>query len=565
MNLQRSIAGRSVRAANRAAVYLGAALAIVLQAASIGTAADVISTWDGTTNNWTSNHWANVPGVAFVPNNGNGGFTYDAKVSAGTVTLNQNIVINGLTLSGGGAITGSNNLNVLSGINWSGGKFSGNGQTTIAGGTIGSGTLDARTLRFTSNVTWGGGEILRSSPSAAHGTIVVENGATFKVEGSGDRNLAANLQVNSGGKFINAVSSAPSGIYLAHIVFDGPGGTLTNNGIVEAAPNTHLSIPGGSGNGSFVVGNNSVMIAMLNNNANEFQFTGNVLLDNGMFDVLVWNGGAVQFPLSASLTGTGAVNVNTLINSRSISPGNPLANNIGVLTVNGKYQQTSQGVLAIDIKGTSPSQVDKLSITGTAQLGGVLKIDTSQLAAVPASGTLFPIMTASSITGEFASVVSSGNNNIYFVTRTVASGGSTTEYAESKDRGNMNGDNLINSIDYDLFAYGLMNRSTSKYYAKCDCSILPEQGGDFNGNGRLDFDDISGFQSQLRGMGMSSAELMDTIETYLAAVPEPRSGVIALIGGLFASTVCRNRRWNERGARSAEQASLPSAADVPTP
>ena len=55
---------------------------------------DVVSTWDGSSNNWTSNHWSS----AAFPNNVDGGPTYDAIISAGSVTLNQDIVIQKLAI-----------------------------------------------------------------------------------------------------------------------------------------------------------------------------------------------------------------------------------------------------------------------------------------------------------------------------------------------------------------------------------------------------------------------------------------------------------------------------------
>src|SRR5687768_4687388 len=55
-------------------------------------AADVTSTWGGGTGNWGSAaNWNNSPAVNHFPNNGNGGFTYDAVVNAGAVTLDQDI------------------------------------------------------------------------------------------------------------------------------------------------------------------------------------------------------------------------------------------------------------------------------------------------------------------------------------------------------------------------------------------------------------------------------------------------------------------------------------------
>ena len=74
--------------------------------ASLGTvalAADVTSTWNGTTGNWSdASRWSSVD----FPNNGNGGFTYDAIINSGTVTLDLNVMIEAFKF-GGGAITGA--------------------------------------------------------------------------------------------------------------------------------------------------------------------------------------------------------------------------------------------------------------------------------------------------------------------------------------------------------------------------------------------------------------------------------------------------------------------------
>src|SRR4051812_13147672 len=64
--------------------------------------ADVSSTWNGASSNWgVAGNWSNVPSVAQFPNNGNGGFTYDATVASGTPSLNVNIAIEALNMSGG--------------------------------------------------------------------------------------------------------------------------------------------------------------------------------------------------------------------------------------------------------------------------------------------------------------------------------------------------------------------------------------------------------------------------------------------------------------------------------
>ena len=62
-------------------------------------AADVIATWNSITGNWSDfTQWSSNP---LFPNNGNGGFTYDAIQNAGVLTVNQAITIEKYTFSGG--------------------------------------------------------------------------------------------------------------------------------------------------------------------------------------------------------------------------------------------------------------------------------------------------------------------------------------------------------------------------------------------------------------------------------------------------------------------------------
>jgi hypothetical protein len=77
---------------------------------------------------------------------------------------------------------------------------------------------------------------------------------------------------------------------------------------------------------------------------------------------------------------------------------------------------------------------------------------------------------------------------------------------------------------------------------RCECSLNPQQGGDFNGNGRVDFDDIQSFQNQLGSLGLTSDGLMLALDRYLSTVPEPSSGLL-LICSVCGVALRRNRRY----------------------
>jgi hypothetical protein len=98
----------------------------------------------------------------------------------------------------------------------------------------------------------------------------------------------------------------------------------------------------------------------------------------------------------------------------------------------------------------------------------------------------------------------------------------------------------IDQTDLDLFVFGLMNKE-SKFYTQCQCSVPPQAGGDFNGNGWLDFDDIPGFRGQLLGSGMSPDALSAAFDRY-NNVPEPSSATLAVICSITSSLVGGRRR-----------------------
>ncbi len=97
-------------------------------------AADQESTWDSTTNNWSDpSHWTTVPTAGLFPNNN--GQTFDAIINGGTVTLDQDIEIDNLTLTGGN-IAGDFKLTLQGPMSvWGDGIQSGDGTTVVASGS----------------------------------------------------------------------------------------------------------------------------------------------------------------------------------------------------------------------------------------------------------------------------------------------------------------------------------------------------------------------------------------------------------------------------------------------
>src|SRR5262245_2384872 len=77
--------------------------------------ADVNSAWNGGSGNWSEG--TNWTPSSNYPNNGNGGFTYNARVGAGTATLTEPIVLEQYTNSGG-TLSGDFPLTVTGLFTW---------------------------------------------------------------------------------------------------------------------------------------------------------------------------------------------------------------------------------------------------------------------------------------------------------------------------------------------------------------------------------------------------------------------------------------------------------------
>ena len=82
------------------------------------------------------------------------------------------------------------------------------------------------------------------------------------------------------------------------------------------------------------------------------------------------------------------------------------------------YTQNPAGALDINIAGTTPGkQFDRLAVTGAASLSGTLNIGLLN-GFVPAVGSVFGILTASSVSGRFATVNGASiNSSEHFVVK----------------------------------------------------------------------------------------------------------------------------------------------------
>src|ERR1700722_3000504 len=91
--------------------------------------ADITSTWDGSTNNWSSaSDWSSES----YPNNGTPpGTVYDVGISSGNVTLDVSPTVQLLNLSGGTLEGNGTSLTIDGLLSWSGGAIGSDGSNQI--------------------------------------------------------------------------------------------------------------------------------------------------------------------------------------------------------------------------------------------------------------------------------------------------------------------------------------------------------------------------------------------------------------------------------------------------
>jgi hypothetical protein len=232
---------------------------LVLATASQAFGADVISTWNGSTGNWSeAARWSS----ANFPNNGNGGLTYDAVINAGTVTLDRDITIEALTLGGLAttltqAATNNFTLTLNDLFTWTGGTLGGPGQINandgidISGGgnkRLGGHLNTGRTLVNSGVANFSGAALLIESSGGANPGSLFQNNGTFNATDGAD--IQHQDFSGSAGRFANAGIFNKSGAGTTTDITT----QFSNSGTVNVNEGTlHLSGGGSSAGGKFDV------------------------------------------------------------------------------------------------------------------------------------------------------------------------------------------------------------------------------------------------------------------------------------------------------------------------
>ena len=300
-----------------------------------------------------------------------------------TVTLGANTLT--LTNASGnflGAITGAG------GVTLSAGTETLSGVNTYAGGT----TVAAGTLALS-----GSGSIATSSAVAVAGTLDI-SGVTA-------------------GTTITTLSGAGT-VALGNQTLTISNGSTTFSGVIRDA-----GLVAGTGS-SLILAGGSLTLSGAN------IYTGATTVSAGTLNVTGSIAGAVTVASGATLAGTGTVGATTIAAGGLLSPAG--AGAVGTLNVNGNLSLASTALMNVDV---TPAAADKVSVTGTATIGGTLNANLSagpyaatQYALITSTGALTGTFSGFNITGattNFTSALSYNANNVFLMLGNTISAGST--------------------------------------------------------------------------------------------------------------------------------------------
>jgi hypothetical protein len=418
------------------------------------------------------------------------------------------------------ALTMAVGAGVASAINWDGG-----GQT--------SEWIEAANWEF--NIVPSGSQTATIINDVANITLG-DVPTVFAVEiGLGPAPGGVNISAGSGLAALHATSNVAVAAGGALSIGGSPGISLLTAGTMTTAGNVSL-LPRGT--------------ATLNGQLT--QLAGNVTLNGGALNA------ATVFSQAGLLNAIGSINGNVQLGNgagatATLSPGA----NIGTLAIDGDFKMAADARLAMQFRAIGTAgNFDTINISGSATLAGTL--DLSLLGSgVPTPGAFYTMIRANDF-----------EPNSYFdeiVGMRVANGSwipifdsftNGVRFSFSLTRGDMNGDQIVDEMDVEKFAWAVRDAFTyrerfieSGLVEPCDtglCGAADEYMADMDLDGDRTWADIPAFLDAVALNGGSPAAAFETIVAVMQGVPEPCSSQLACGVAMLVARCCRQRR----GARS---------------
>jgi len=271
------------------------------------------------------------------------------------------------------------------------------------GGAIDGGTLTnagVLTLSGTGNKDLGTQGVLVNQ-----GTIAITESGPLRL--FADNGSRASTITNDAGAVIEFQGDAD----IAWVSGSSPAPNLTNRGTFRKSAGNGLSSVGGdltNPQGSIDVRTGTLRVfAPLSSGGNVAVAAGSTLDLTGQS--YTQTGGQTRLTggalIAASvniqageLSGNGAVTANVTSGGRLLAGVSP-----GLLQINGSLTLTGSSETIVELAGTDASQFDRMTVSGTATLGGTLRIELLD-GFVPTAGNSFTVLTFNSRANDFATI-----------------------------------------------------------------------------------------------------------------------------------------------------------------
>ncbi len=305
---------------------------------------------------------------------GDGSSLTAAITAAGgaTITNNRGATITGTGLigiqsaSGSTTVTNAGSISGIQGVELNGGGTVTNNATGVVTGS--SGTA----------VSMAGNNAMLSNSGLISGNVALNA-------------LSNSVQLFSGSRIAGSLALSSSG--TNQLILDGAGTATISQAVTGSITNAGTLIKQGSG--TWVI--DTPTSAPTGTDVN----LGTLQVDSRLATAVL------MVQQGATLKGSGVIDLagGTVVNAGMLAPGD----SPGTLTLIGNFTQTSSGTFNVLI--LSPTEFDRLNVTGHASLAGTLKL-TLGSGYIPAPGTQFTILTAAGgISGTFQKIVTSGGGN----------------------------------------------------------------------------------------------------------------------------------------------------------
>lgn len=172
----------------------------------------------------------------------------------------------------------------------------------------------------------------------------------------------------------------------------------------------------------------------------------------------------------------------------------------GTMTIQGNFEQSAEGALVVQAAGLEPGQLDLLRITGTATLGGTLKV-LFQNGFLPRRGNAFPFIQADEgITGGFGAVSFPQLAPGFNVNFSTAGGGLVMTALNDAVRAQVGDFDHDGDVDLDDFVqFELCSTGPTLGTPGVDCDFA-----DFDGDSDVDEGDFDLFQRCFSGANVAA-------------------------------------------------------------